>query len=156
MKNKDKKLNRDQKILGLCYLIFAGMFLSMLYIYASYFESFEYFLRNFINTFNYFFFYMTINLIVSLFIGSTLIVIGRQHEILFDLVLVMTAILVILDIIPIGKEIMNFLINKSIIMPWTILLFCFHSYLLYSCFNIRKRRIEGEASPPQAHTVKEG
>ena len=101
MKNKDKKLNRDQKILGLSYLIFSVAFFSALYIIASYTNSYDELIILLLEI-KFMFLYMIINLILSFVIGLALITVMRFHKILFHSIIFMAALLVILDIIYTG------------------------------------------------------
>lgn len=131
-------------MLGLCYLILAGLFFSMLFITARCSRSYEDFFTELLKSIidiNFIFIYMVLNSFLSLIIGVTLIILGKNHKLFLNLLFVMASILMILDVIPVGQEVFHFIMTKSANIPWTIIILGFHSYFLYSFSIIRKREV---------------
>ena len=136
-----KRRISNQKLLGLCYLILAGLFGLLLLITFSFMsKDIEVdidFIKN--NLLNFVWFYIIFNFILSSLVGTILLFIKQNRSRwLAKIILFIGGMLIFLDLPPIVNRILILITKGTVNIPWTIIIFGFHIYLFLSLIALRK------------------
>lgn len=126
----DHKALKTLRWLSFGYFALAAMFIGMFLISAQYGD-----IRSLVTAlkdppFRNLSVYASLNIILSLAIGITLVfkkVISRR---LIILIISFAAAVVLLDIPPILKEVLNYIRHSEVNIPFTTIIFIFHGWLL--------------------------
>ena len=126
--------------LGLSYLFLAGLFGFFLF---TTFNSISNNIKgiDFITEYllNFIWLYMIVNFVLSLFIGTVLILIKQTYnKWMMKSILFMGGLLIFTDLPPITQSLWKIFIKGTIEIPWTIIIFGIHIYLFFSLFSFTK------------------
>lgn len=137
-----EKANRNQALLGINYLILAGLFFIIILITASFLprnmSTYLTVLKKSIIEFDFIALYVILNFLFPLFIGTIFIVMKNINKFFINVLFSFAIFLIILDLIPIGQEVSNFIGTGTGNIPWTIIVLGFHSYLVFAFIKLRK------------------
>jgi len=134
--------NKEQKKLGVCYLSLGTLFWAILFIIWTYLPEGEngiYEIIQLLKNFNFKGAWMTLNILLSTYIGLALLFKHSLRNIFGKILLVMAFALVVLDVMPIVVWINGYFISSSQAGdPWMIIILIIHGYLLYQLFVVSK------------------